>query len=37
MSEPYFRKSGYAIDQYMYHEECLESYLLPYIEKYHKE
>ena len=37
MSEPYFRKSGYAIDQYLYRDECLEPCLLPFIEKYHKE
>ena len=37
MSEPYFRKSGYASDQYEYRDECLEPYLLPFIEKYHKD
>ena len=37
MSEPYFRKSGYAIDQHVYRDECIELYLLPFIEKYHKE
>ena len=36
MSETYFRKSGYAIDQYVYHDECLEPYLLKLIEKYQK-
>ena len=30
-------KSGYAIDQYVYRDECLEPYLLPFIEKYNKE
>ena len=37
MSESYFQKSGYAIDQYVNRDECLENYLLPFVEKYHKE
>ena len=34
MSEPYFRKSGSAIDQYVFRDACLKPYLLPFIEKY---
>ena len=37
MSEPFFWNSGYAIDKFVYRDECLEYYLLPIIEKYHKE
>ena len=34
-SKLYFRMSGYAIDQYVYRDECLEPYSLPFVEKYH--
>ena len=37
MFESCFRKSGYAIDQYVYLDECLEPYLMSFIENYHKE
>ena len=36
ISKPYFRKSGYAINRYVYRDEVLEPYLLPFIQKYHK-
>ena len=32
MSEPYFRKSGNAINQYVYRDKSLEPYLLLFIE-----
>jgi len=36
ISKPYFRKSGYAINRYVYRDEVLEPYLLSFIQKYHK-
>jgi len=34
--KPYFRNSGNAINIYMYRDEVLKPYLLPFIQKYHK-
>jgi len=31
MTEPFFRESGLAINRYVYRDECLDPYLLPFI------
>jgi hypothetical protein len=35
ITKPFFRESGLAINRFVYCDECLDSYLLPFIEKYH--
>ena len=37
MSKSCFRKSGDQIDQYGFHDENLETYLLSFIENFYKE
>jgi hypothetical protein len=36
MSEPYFRQQGMAVNRFVYRDEILEPFLLPFIKKYHK-
>jgi hypothetical protein len=36
MTEPFFRESGLAINRFVYRDECLDPYLLPFIKKYHR-
>jgi hypothetical protein len=36
MTEPFFRKSGLAIDRFICRDECLDPYLLLFIKKYHR-
>ena len=36
ISKPYFRNSGMAVNRFVYRDEILEPYLLPFIKKYHK-
>ena len=37
MSKPLFLKSGFAVNQHVYHKQCLEDRLLPFINKYHSD
>jgi hypothetical protein len=37
ISKPYFRNSGLAINRYVYRDECLDPFLIPFINKYHKD
>jgi hypothetical protein len=36
VSSPYFLKSGLAVNQNVYQNQCLAKYLLPFINKHHK-
>ena len=36
MTEPFFRESALAINRYVYRDESLDPYLLPFIKKYHR-
>ena len=36
MTEPFFRESGLSIKRFVYCDECLDHYLLPFIKKYHR-
>jgi hypothetical protein len=36
MTEPFFRESALAINRYVYCDESLDPYLLPFIKKYHR-
>ena len=36
VSEPYFRKSGLAVNQHVYKNDCLRSIFLPFIKKHHQ-
>ena len=37
ISKPCFRNSGLAINRYVYRDECLEPFLIPFIKKYHRD
>ena len=37
ISKSCFRNSGFAINRYVYRDECLEPFLIPFIKKYHRD